>query len=156
VTLANSALDLEEFKARTVMPAEDVDDLERSYDGFIARRLVIATSRIYTRLRKRYAVPFATPVPEIVLGWIVAIVTVEAYQKRGWNPSDEQSQQILEAATTALAEVKEAADSNEGLFDLPLRQDTTAEGISKGGPFFYSESSPFDWLDVQREAVRGR
>lgn len=138
------------------MPSEDVDELEARRPGFIAQRLEIGTSRINGRLRKRYAAPFASPVPEIVLGWLDAVVTLEAYIARGWNPSDEQSKQISDAAAQAFADLKEAADSEIGLFDLPLREDTTAEGISRGGPLGYSESDPYTWTDLQREAARGR
>jgi hypothetical protein len=116
----------------------------------------VNTSRIFGRLRKRYAVPFASPVPVIAISWLTHITTVDAFQKRGWNPSDAESKQILDAATEAFAEIKEAADSETGLFDLPLREDTTESGIVHGGPQVYSEASPYDWLDTQAEAVRGR
>lgn len=144
-----------EFTLRTVMPAEDVAYLESAFAGFLAARLAANTSRIYARLRKRYAVPFSAPVPEVALDWLTKITTVEAYQKRGWNTSDEQSKDIAGAAATAFEEIKEAADAEGGLFDLPLREDTTEEGVNKGGPFVYAEASPHEWLDVQREAVRG-
>lgn len=150
---ADSMLDVTEFKARTVMPSADVDIVG---DAYLLARLKIWTSRIYARLRKRYSVPFASPIPEIVLGWLTAIVTVEAYQKRGWNPDDEQSAQIKADRDEALAEIKEAADAEGGLFDLPLRQNTTETGIDQGGPYVYAEASPYDWIDAQREALRGR
>jgi hypothetical protein len=101
-------------------------------------------------------VPFASPAPEIVLGWIVAMTTPEAYRKRGWDPGEKQSAQIEQDRTDALSELKEAADSSEGLFDLPLREDVSTSGIVAGGPLGYSEPSPYDWLDVQREVLRGR
>lgn len=156
VALADSYLDLDGFKARTVMPSEDVDDLESRFEGWIGQRLIVGTSRINGRMRKRYAAPFQSPVPEIVLGWLVAIVTVEAYQKRGWDPSDAQSKQIVDEAGRAFEELKEAADGDEGLFDLPLRQDTTADGIARGGPLGYSEQDPYTWTRRQAEAYRGR
>lgn len=152
----SSYLDLLEFRTRTVMPSEDVDLVESMYPGFLLSRLIFHTSRINARLRKRYDAPFASPVPEIVLGWLVALVTLEGYQKRGWNPSDAQSAQIVTAATEASADLLEAANSEEGLLDLPVRENTTDTGISKGGPFGYSEPSPYDWIDAQTEAIRGR
>lgn len=152
----NSYLDLAEFKTRTVMPADDVDEVEMRAPGFLLARLEVWTSRINARLRKRYAVPFAAPIPEIALGWLAAFVTVEAYQKRGWNPSDEQSAQIKADRDECAVELKEAADAANGLFDLPLRQNTTETGIAKGGPLAYSEASPYEWADVQAEALRGR
>lgn len=147
-------LDVAGFQLRTVMPFEDVDFLESNHSGFLDARLEVGTSIINARLAKRYAVPFADPVPEIVLGWLVAVVTVKAYQKRGWNPSDQQSQDILDEAKEALEQLKEAADSEIGLFDLPLRADAeNASGVTKGGPLGYTETSPYRWTDVQAEAA---
>lgn len=139
------------------MPPEDVDYVEGVCPGFIEARLVVGTSRIYGRLRKRYAVPFADPPPEIALGWLVAIVQPEVYLKRGINPSgDEHFKSLDEERTRAFEELKEAADADTGLFDLPLRENTSEDGIARGGPLGYSEQSPYDWTDRQREAIRGR
>ncbi len=135
------------------MPPDDFDAID---PAFVESRLAIGTSEINGRLRKRYMAPFASPVPEAVLGWLTAIVTPELYFRRGWDPASEQGAAIIDAAKRAREEIKEAADSKEGLWDLPLREDTTDEGISKGGPLAYSEASPYEWLDVQREAIRGR
>lgn len=147
-------LDRPGLKARVIMPAVDFDTLDTV---FVDARLAIGSSEITGRLRKRYAAPFAEPVPEVVQGWLAAVVTPELYARRGWDPSEEQSKSILDAAERARAEMKEAADSVEGLWDLPLRADTMAGGIVlEGGPLSYSEASPYDHIDVQREALRGR
>lgn len=138
------------------MPPDEVDYLEAQYPGFLLARLTINTSRIHGNLAKRYAVPFAAPGPEIVIGWLVAMTQVDGYDKRGWDPADEQSARIIADRTTALAELKEAADAEHGLFELPLREDLTAGGVTRGGPLAYSEPSPYDWSTVQMEALRGR
>lgn len=88
-------------------------------------------------------------------GWLTALVTVDAYQKRGWNPDDEQAEQISDARKDALADLKEAAEAQNGLFDLPLKQDNPASAISQGGPYAYSEASPYAWVDAQQEAING-
>lgn len=147
-------LDVDGFAIRTIMPAEDVAYLEDRAPGFLIARLKVNSSRINGRLGKRYT-PFAEP-PEIVLGWLVALTNVDAYEKRGWNPADAQSAQIIEARESALAELKEAADGENGLFDLPLRDNEAASAISKGDPLSYAEPSPYDWTTNQLEAVRGR
>lgn len=147
-----SYLDIAGLKTRTIMPALDFDALDT---GFVEARLAIGTSEINGRLRKRYAAPFASPVPEIVLGWLTAIVTPDLYLRRGWDPSSEQSASVIAEAARARAEMKEAADSVEGLFDLPLRENTTDEGISKGTPVVYAEASPYSWMDAQVEILRG-
>lgn len=147
-------LNITGFKARSVMPPEDVDRLEAQYQGFLTTALADHQERIESRLRKRYAIPFADPVPLTAVRWLVSIVTALAYDRRGWNPSSQENERIGKAADTAEAEIKEAADSDAGLFDLPLRRDLPqSSGVSAGGPFGYSEASPYAWTDVQRDEV---
>lgn len=147
---------LEEFRRRTLVPFEDVDLLEERRPGFIQLRLTYWTSWIYSRLRKRYAVPFADPAPEIVLGWLTDIVQPEVYAARGPNPSADLTA-INDARTQALEAIKEAADGELGLYDLPLRENNAASGVEAGGPLGYAEASPYTWTDNQAEALnRGR
>lgn len=143
-------LTLVEFKARTAMPASFIDVLETQQPGFVAQQLELESARLDARLRKRYAAPFASPVPIVVLAWLTDIVTLRCWIRRGFSPTDEEAAVYVSNATTSANEVKEAADSVEGLFDLPLRQDLTASGIAKGGPRSYSEQSPYVWRQQQR------
>ena len=148
-------LDNAGFKTRTIMPGGDVDLLNSSSDstGFIAARLVLRQSEIDSRLRKRYAVPFALPAPEIVCGWLAAFVTLDAYLKRGVNPQDPTLDLVKADYERAEKQLAEAADSVTGLFDLPLREDAQTSGVTQGGPFGYSEQSPYTWADLQRQAA---
>ena len=151
----NPYLDVVQFRVRTEMPDEDVELVESRYPGFVLARLREETAWINGRLMKRYAVPFAEPVPEIVLGWLTKMVTPSVYRKRGWNATSEQDQEILSAEKTAREEIKEAANSQEGLFELPLRDNRPdISGVSAGGPLGYSEASPYTWTDRQKEAAR--
>jgi hypothetical protein len=147
-------LDLSGFKNASVMPDEDVDALHDRYASFFETQLENESAWIDARLRKRYAAPFESPYPKAVVRWLATIVTELAYIKRGVDPNDEQITRIFEAAKEAREEVLEAANSVEGLFDLPLRSDTTATGIAKGGTRSYSEASPYAFTDVQGQ--RGR
>lgn len=147
-------LNLAAFRARTLMPATYVDELEAAHPGWIDIQLDEESDAIDARLRKRYAAPFETPFPKKVLRWLTRIVTRSAWLKRGFDPNDPQGAEIVKDAETALEEIEEAADAENGLFDLPLRADTTKTGISKGGPLAYSEASPFVWQDEQGR--RGR
>jgi hypothetical protein len=135
------------------MPPEDVAYLETTFAGFLDARIAVRSSLINARLQKRYVVPFVPPYPETVLGWLTALVTVDAYKKRGWNPSDAQSAQVVQDAVDALAEMKEAADSAEGLFELPVRENNLTSAVSKGGPLGYSETSPYVGFDLQFETA---
>lgn len=137
------------------MPGEDVDELEVSQPGFLAAQLDLISEGINDRLRKRYAVPFVAPVPKKILDWTQLIVTPRAYFKRGTNPSDQQIQKAWDWASEAEKQIDAAADAVNGMFELPLRQDSTASGVSKGGPFAHSEASPYVWADAQRETARG-
>jgi hypothetical protein len=99
----------------------------------------------------------ATPVPETVLGWLAALVTVDAYDRIGRDPSDPVLQTEKERYDAAVAELKEAADQDTGLFELPVNDGAPAtSAVDVGGPFFYSEPDAFRWMDRQREASRGR
>lgn len=148
--MADSYLTVQEFRARTTMPMGDVDEIEQSEEGYILARLTARTARINSQLRKRYTIPFAAPVPEVVLDWLATVVTPDLWLKRGVNPSDAQVAAIFAMADKAWAEIEKAADCETGLYDLPLREDTAATGISQGGPFSSSQASPYAWMDVQR------
>lgn len=138
------------------MAVEDVDQLEVMQPGYLLAQLTTISARIEARLRKRYAVPFAAPAPEAALDWCTRLTTPRAYAKRGYNPSSDPSfaQLIADDAKAAEAEIDAAADAVNGLYDLPLRQDTTATGIVKGSPLGYSETSPYAWQTLQQ--TRGR
>jgi hypothetical protein len=94
-----------------------------------------------------YSAP--TPVPETILGWIVALVTMDLYRKRGVNPQDPTIETVREEAIRALAELKEAADSKDGLFDLPVNENADS-AITTGGPLGYAEQSPYTWTDIEQ------
>jgi hypothetical protein len=153
-------LDLAGFKARSIMPAADIDLIESIEPGWIDTKLEDTSDEIDARLAKRYAVPFGaadlnsprTDVPRIVLRWLTALVTADCYAKRGANPSSPYDQSaIIDPAALARLELKEAADSETGLFELPLLASDSANGVTRGGPLSYSEASPYTWTRRQRE-----
>lgn len=147
-------LTVDRFKQCTVMPSSYIDLIEAGSPGWTLTQLEIESDRLNARLSKRYAVPFAAPVPPAVEGWVTKIVTLSAYLKRGFDPTDQQGQMYVDDRNTANAEIKEAADAEYGLFDLPLRADTTASGISKAGPRAYSEQSPYAFTTQQGRTGR--
>ncbi len=151
--MPTSYLTLADFRALSLMPASDVDELEARAPGFIARQCEVASADIDARLRKRYEAPFAAPYPVKVQAWCARLVTRVAYLKRGVDPTDPQFAAYVADSDAANAEIKEAADAELGLFDLPLRQDTTATGLRAPAPLGYSERSPYVWTDVQAAAA---
>jgi len=139
------------FANYSTMPQAFVDELPA---GWLDAQLDLYTAKVYARLTKRYATPFASPPPIVACGWLAAIVTHKAYLRRGVDPNDLQMVDIKADADAAWAEIKEAADAVEGLFELPLRADTTASGVSKGAPFVYSEQSPYVGFDRKGDTGR--
>lgn len=96
----------------------------------------------------------STPVPEIILGWITSIAEPRMWGARGANAADPQIVAIQDRCTLAQKLVQEAADSDKGLYDLPLNADAGGSGVTQGSPLGYSETSPYTWQDEQ--AARGR
>jgi hypothetical protein len=137
------------------MPPTDVDAVEAAYPGYIEQKLAsVGSLQIDAPLRKRYAAPFAQPYPEAVREWLHRIVTPYVYLRRGVDPNDQQYIDIREDGVRAMAEIKDAAEAQNGLYDLPLRHDTIDTGIVHGGPFVYSEASPYLFIDRQADEVR--
>lgn len=95
----------------------------------------------------------ATPIPETVLQWITILTTWDAYQKRGRNPQDPLIVDLKDDRARVLAEVLEASNSKDGLYDLPVSEDLDS-AVTTGGPLFYSESSPF--VSADRQEAEGR
>jgi len=146
------------FRTRSIMPEEDVDDLEMRYPGFLAAKLEEHSSRIDARLAKRYVVPLRSRTenrpPEIVYAWLTAFVTFDAYLRRGFNPSSEQDGHIAGQRDWADKDITETSDAEAGRYELMLREDgTLVSGVSLGGPFGYSEPDAYTWRDRQIEAL---
>lgn len=110
---------------------------------------------IDARLAKRYVTPFDAGNPPIALQlWVSRIMTLRLYLKRGVDATDAQVAVIREDEQAAWAEIKEAADSATGLYELPLRSTDATLGVTKAGPLAYSETSPYRWTTRQREIGR--
>ena len=149
-----SYLDLAEYKNYSVLPSVDIDDVETIQSGWIDRKLQAISRSVDARLRKRYAVPFSSPYPDAVCDWVARIMDPLLLKKRGVDATDEQFVSIDEDAKAAKEEIKEAANAEEGLFDLPALDTADSSAISKGGPLVYSETSPYVWTDIEEETGR--
>jgi len=150
----SSYLTLAEFRALSLMPGGDIDALELVAAGWILGQLTAGSAAIDARLSKRYEAPFAAPYPVAVTDWLARLVTVRAYLKRGVDANDSQFAEIKADEVAARAEIKEAADAKDGLYELPLRSDTTSGGAVRGLPLVYTEAGPYSWMDVQVDAAR--
>lgn len=140
------------FKTLSTLPNEFVDTVELQAPGFTLAQLEVWSDWLDSQLRKRYAVPFASPLPPIIELWLVRIVTPRVWSKRGVDPNDEQWRDIRQEDTDARAEVERAANSETGLFELPLRADKPeTSGVAHAFPRGYSEQSPYVWTNTQGE-----
>ncbi len=149
-------LTLASFRVRTLMGVGEVDYVEADSPGFTEARIAIQTDWLHQRLRKRYgkSLPFGVPVPEIVLGWLTALVSLDVMRKRGINPQDPAAEMLAADVLTAKEEIKEAADSKDGLFDLSSNATDESSNVTTGGPLGYAETSPYVSMTRQRSAGR--
>lgn len=150
-------LTLTEFKAMARLPASYVDEVEATAPGFTALQLDLESAHIDSKLSKRYAVPFdpVSKAPLIVKRWLVDLVSVQLWLRRGLDGTQLDAQVYIDAAEQARKDLLDAADAKDGLIELPLRSDAlTTSGISKPRLRSYSETSPFVGQRIQRQ--RGR
>lgn len=143
----------DEFRTRSIMPVEQIDQLASLAPGWLAAQLESGSRWLDMYLAKRYAVPFTAPYPEMVKAWLARLVTSRAYIAHGFPASDQQLAAILADATNAELEIKQAADGQLGLIDL-APSDQSRSPVQYGGTRGYSEASPYVGLDIQR--ARGR
>jgi len=90
-----------------------------------------------------------TPVPETFLNWIVDLVSFAVLRKRKPSANDPETQLFEKAAATALEEVEKAANSQTGLYDLPVNDQGDSSAIATTGPIGYTEESPYVSADRQ-------
>ena len=95
----------------------------------------------------------STPVAEVILGWIVALLNLDVMRKRGVNPQDPMVELMVAEVENVRKEVQEAANGKDGLWELPTSEDGGGARTT-GGPMFYSEASPFVSADRQERQAR--
>lgn len=147
---------IQDVKDLGTLPAEDIDEIEARYPGLTLRIATKVSAYFDSRLAKRYAAPFREPYPDVLIDQVARVVAYRLTLKRGFNPSSEQDQLIEKEKDEALAWLKEAADSKDGLIELPARQATPPDvaAVNAGGPLAYSEPDPYTWTTLQAEAAR--
>lgn len=143
------------FKLLSTIPSGFVDTVESQEPGFVQAQLELWSDWLDSQLRKRYAAPFAAPVPLVVELWIARVVTPRVWSKRGVDPNDEQWGEVKKDDLDARAEIALAANSETGLYELPLRADKLLEsGVARAFPRGYSEQSPYVFTNTQVERAR--
>lgn len=137
------------------MPAADVDLLDSQYPGLIDQLSTGVSGHFDTMLAKRYGAPFQTPYPDALVYNVAQVVTARLFMKRGFNPSSMQDKLIKDAHDAALGWLRDAADPQKGLVELPVKQQALgASAVTVGAPLGYSEASPYAWMDQQACNIR--
>lgn len=111
---------------------------------------------IRDRLTKRYAVNFDDPgpVPATITKWLVWLVDYHVVDWTGGNPEGGEIDLRKRLFDQADAEIKEAAESEKGLIELPLRNTDPlgASAINKGGPLVAVNNTIYGFFDGQQTA----
>lgn len=145
-----SYLTFDEYSARSMIRASLIGQAGSSK---VTVWLNERSSKIRARLVKRYAVDFTDPgpTPDVVLSWLRDLVDHDVQEYVGGTPEGREDEWIAKRAEKADAEIKEAADSETGLFELPLRNTdpTGSSAINKGGPFVASNNTIYGFFDGQ-------
>lgn len=137
------------LKTSSIVADEWIDEVEDRYPGFIDQQIKLTSGWMDGRLRKRYPNAFVAPYADQIVQWCAAIIADKVMRKRGIDETDRQAEQYVDDRKRAEDEIKEAADGDKGLWDIPLRSDTEATGIAEPMPMSSSQASPYVWQDEQ-------
>lgn len=110
---------------------------------------------VYSRLDLNYDVQkFGDPVPAIIKQWIAYLVAADLLMLLGDEPNQEDIDRYEKRADQSRADIEAAANSETGLFSLPLKQGTSTDGAQRKTVRYTHTASPYVSLRMQRD--RGR
>ena len=135
-------LALASYRSKTTIDGSLVD-LCVAKGKDVAWWLESASAQINTRLAKRYAVDFASPgpVPDQIIFWLIRLVNIDVWECAGGLPEGREDGWADAARKQVYEEIKEAADAENGLYELPLRNTDTLgnSAVNKGAPFVHED-----------------
>ncbi len=150
-----------ELKEASAYDPSQWDDLDARRPSTIARWLKSTQAAIDDPLRLRYAVPFATTppslvpdpakAPETVKDWQITLMD-ERFLEARREPGAEQDEDggLKGRAKRVLDTIAATADQDRAAHpELPLRSDTRASGVSKGGPLMIGAVTYHGFFDAQ-------
>lgn len=152
-----------ELKEASAYEPADWDGLNARRPNTVASWLRLTQSAIDDPLRLRYAVPFVTTppsqapdpalAPATLKRWQIALMDARFLRMRRETGADvSEDADLLAEADAVRKEIEAAADtSNEPHAELPLRADTTATGVSRGGPLMATFATFHGFFDAQAE-----
>lgn len=121
---------------------DEVDKFETKYPGRIAAMSLSISGKFDLRLRLRYGVPFPSPYPSEIVGYVVAVLVWEMVLAKGINPNAEQTKELKAKHDEAWAAL-EKLRTNEYQLDATL--DATPSK-SEGGPVIRTIPNGKDYI----------
>lgn len=145
-------LTLAAYRSITTIPSSLVDDCAAKGKD-VGRWLELGSADIRARLVKRYAVDFSDPgpVPDKIIKWLVLLVDIDVWKCVGGAPEGREDAWADKDRDRVEAELKEAADAETGLFELPPRNTDPlgASAVNKGGPVVQSFNTIYGFFDAE-------
>lgn len=146
-------IDLAFFKTHTTMGYADLDAFEAAWPGRLVALFAAWSRYVDGKLRKVYIVPLEAPQPFEVKIAVVRYVTAEAFKIYGYRPGGSEKEVSDADVATSAAELVELCSAT-GRTELPLKDEAPeTEGVAKGAPLGYTETSPYTWIGIQRAEV---
>lgn len=146
--------DVDYLRMMGSVPGAVLDEFEEANPGRLAKMIVAISRLIDSYLFKRYATPFAEPVPEVVKFHATQILSHQLRVIIGFDPGSRQDEQIVDARNAAFAWLESAANARDGLVELPLREPAPGErdvgGVARRKARAFSYRRPIDWHRAQK------
>jgi hypothetical protein len=145
-----SYLTLAAYRSITTLDGSIVD-LCAAKGKDVQRWLDLESAHIRSRLVKRYAIDWTEvtnqPVPDKIIQWLILLVDIPVCKCTGATPEGRVDDWAREDQARVNDELKEAADAENGLFELPLRE-TGASAIHIGVPHVVERLTPAGYWDT--------
>lgn len=153
--MADPYWDVAYLKIMGSVPAAVLDEFESANEGRLLE-IAAAISRLMdSYLFKRYATPFATPVPEVVKFHGTQIMSHQLRLIIGFDPGSQQDAEIVKARDAAFAWLEMAANARDGLVELPLREPDPGKkdvaGVARRKARGFSFRSAMGWHRAQKD-----
>lgn len=142
-------LTLVQYRAITTLDGSIVD-LCVAKGKDVQRWLDLSSAHIRSRLVKRYLIDWTEvanqPVPDKIIEWLILLVDIPVCKCTGAVPEGRVDDWVREDEKRVNDELKEAADADNGLFELPLRE-TGPSAVYIGVPHVVASQMPWDYYD---------
>lgn len=151
--------DVNYFRMMGSVPGAVLNQFEDENPGRLLAMIEAISRLMDSHLFKRYATPFAEPVPEVVKFHGTQILSHQLRIIIGFDPGSRQDEQIVDARNAAFAWLEQAANSRDGLVELPVREPDPGKpdvsGVARRKARGFSYASAKGWHRAMKERGRG-